>query len=136
MPRISGRSSLITESLMRCRPSARTVRFWSLGRSMTLRRWVTLSFLAIGQPPVLRELGLRARLGGGDGLEHGPGCHLPRLLVTQARDVLRQPKAAKTRDGGVHDVQRVPGTHGLRKDVLDPGALQHGTHRATGDDTG
>src|SRR5262249_48319644 len=45
MPRISGRSSFTTESRIRCSPSARTVAFWSFGRSMTLRVWVMRSLL-------------------------------------------------------------------------------------------
>src|SRR6185295_15451857 len=45
IPRTDGVSSLMTESLMRCRPRRRTVTFWSFGRSITLRRCVTFSLL-------------------------------------------------------------------------------------------
>ena len=50
MPRISGRSSLTTVSCMRWIPSRRTVSFWSFGRPIALRTWVTLSW-AISRTP-------------------------------------------------------------------------------------
>src|SRR5438046_2120899 len=55
IPRISGRSSFTTESRRRCSPRARTVAFWSLGRSMALLICVTRNLGGIGF--------LQARLG-------------------------------------------------------------------------
>src|SRR5581483_6248558 len=130
MPRISGRSSLITESLIRCNPRRRTVSFWSLGRSMTLRTCVTLSLVTVD----LLELGgpgrLQAFLGGGHGFQHGLGGHLVHLTAAQARDLLGPTKLLETRDGRLHDVDLVAGTERLRQDVLDPGALDQRANRA------
>src|SRR5439155_18708245 len=75
MPRISGRSSLTTESCIRCRPSARMVAFWSQGRSIPLRVCVMRSLVATAAL-LEAELGAAGRAGGDGrlhGLDHRPG---------------------------------------------------------------
>src|SRR5882757_10969428 len=63
------------------------------------------------------------------------GDVLERQAATR-RDLLRTDEALQRRDGGVHDVDRVVRAERLGQDVVDAGALQHGAHRATGDDAG
>src|SRR5947207_15397498 len=96
MPRISGRSSFTTESLMRLSPSARIVAFCSRGRSIALRRWVTFSLATApgllfldGVQAVLLLLRTLADLGGLHGLEHGPRRHLVHVSLAEPGDVLR-----------------------------------------------
>src|SRR5581483_2293619 len=136
MPRISGRSSLITESLTRCRPRRRTVSFWSLGRSMTLRTCVTLSLATVD----LLELGgtgrLQALLGGGDRLQHRLGRHLVHLASAEAGHVVGSAELPEAGDGRLHDVDLVARAERLGQDVLDPGALDQRPDRAPGDDPG
>src|SRR5690606_21842968 len=50
--------------------------------------------------------------------------------------LLRALQALQGRDRGVHDVDRVVAAERLGQHVVDAGALQHSTHRATRDDTG
>ena len=74
------------------------------------------------------DLGTRLQQrGGGDGL-HGQ--------ATTSRDLLRLLQHAQRLDGRVHDVDLVRRPERLAQDVVDAGALQHRTHRATGDDAG
>ena len=148
MPRISGRSSLTTESRIRCSPRRRTVCFWSFGRSITLRTWVTLSWVIVDPHPATPRLvavdlfelgrarGRHARLRRRHRVEHRPGRHLVELAPSEPRDLLGAPQALEPGHGGVHDVDRVRRAERLRQDVLDPGALDDGAHRAAGDDAG
>ena len=90
--------------------------------------------------------------------------HLERAAITHLPSPLRQPAASarssaagatsskarprraatargsssclQGRDRRVHDVDRVRRTERLAQDVVDAGALEHGAHRTTGDDTG
>src|SRR3954451_18773449 len=52
------------------------------------------------------------------------------------RDLFGTLQTLQGRHGRVHDVDRVVGAERLRQHVVDTRALQHGTHRATGDDAG
>src|SRR5450432_604079 len=45
-------------------------------------------------------------------------------------------QALKSGDRRVHDVDRVVGSERLRQDIVDACALEHGTHRAAGDNAG
>src|SRR5947209_16406473 len=123
MPRISGRSSCTTESWMRFSPRERSVSRWFFLRPIADLTWVTLS-CAISDS-LTRT---RAQHGGrGDVLEG---------QTTAGRDLLGADEVLQRLHRGVHDVDRVRGTQALREHVVDAGALEHGTHRATGDDTG
>src|SRR5262249_17457399 len=64
MPRISGRSSLTTTSLIRLRPSVRSVSRWLRFAPISERTWVTFR-RAMDVPPLL----LRCRVGAGG--QHG-----------------------------------------------------------------
>src|SRR5438093_13708499 len=72
IPRISGLSSLTTESCRRCRPSRLTVAFWSFGRSMQLRISVTLSFATALLQAGLSPLGRHGDLCVRASFDHGP----------------------------------------------------------------
>ena len=98
-----------------------------------------------GLPPIVRpDLG---------DLEPSPSAHLdcpaalgPQQARAGATSSSGRPRRAATssgrsrllqrRDGGVHDVDRVGRAERLAQHVVDAGALEHGAHRATGDDTG
>src|SRR5437763_14626523 len=143
MPRISGRSSLITVSLMRCRPSARTVAFCSRGRSMALLRWVTFSLptaprllLLDRMQAVLLLLGPLADLGGLHGLQHRLRRDLVHLALAEAGDVLGPAQRPQAGHHGVHDVAGVARARGLGQDRLDPAGLPHGADRAARDHAG
>ena len=122
MPRISGRSSLTTTSPIRLRPSVRRVSRWLALQPIvdffcsTLRRAITLATSAR----------LRAA---------PPGDVLDRQ-ATASRHGLGLLEHAQRLDGRVHDVDLVGRAERLAQDVVDAGALEHRTHRATGDDTG
>src|SRR3954469_1642190 len=72
----------------------------------------------------------------------GPRPQHPRrrdVLERQAaarRDLLRPDERLQRRHGGVDDVDRIVRAERLRKHVVDARALEHGAHRATGDDAG
>src|SRR5919108_6095232 len=104
IPRISGRSSLTTVWPLRFSPSARTVAFWSLGRSMTLRSWVTLSLATAAAPLRLRH-GLHLVLGllGPSpglrllhGLEHGARRDLVHVAAPETGHVVGTPQVLQT----------------------------------------
>src|SRR5688572_10397606 len=123
IPRISGRSSWTTVSLIRFRPRERSVSRWFFLRPMADRTWVTLS-CAISDPLT------RTRT------EHGGRGDVLQGQTAAGRDLLGTDEVLQRLHRGVHDVDRVRRTEALREHVVDAGALQHGTHRATGDDTG
>src|SRR5579875_3074529 len=56
--------------------------------------------------------------------------------ATAGRDLLRADELLQRRHGRVHDVDRVVRAERLGQHVVDAGALEHGTHRTTGDDAG
>src|SRR5690606_27930358 len=58
------------------------------------------------------------------------------LLAALGRDVARRVHAGQALDRGADEVDRVARTDGLGQHVLDAHGLEHGAHRATGDDTG
>src|SRR3954470_3130056 len=85
--------------------------------------WVTFSW-AISDPLT----GPRPQHGGrGDVLEG---------QTAAGRDLLGTNEVLQRLHRGVHDVDRVRRAQALGEHVVDAGALQHGTHRSTGDDTG
>src|SRR3954470_24029084 len=70
------------------------------------------------------------------GAQHGGGGDVLERQTAAGRDLLGSDEVLQRLHGGVHDVDRVRRTEALGEHVVDPGALEHGTHRATGDDTG
>src|SRR3954465_14580174 len=123
IPRISGRSSCTTESLIRLRPRDRSVCRWLGLVPIADRIWVTFS-CAIAGPLT----GTRPEHGGrGDVLER---------QTAAGRDLLGADEVLQRLHGRVHDVDRVRGPQALGEHVVDARALEDGAHRATGDDTG
>src|SRR3954454_21181153 len=123
MPRISGRSSCTTESWIRFSPRERSVSRWFFLRPIDDLIWVTLS-CAISDS-LTRT-----------GTEHGRRSDVLERQTAACRDLLGADEVLQRLHRGVHDVDRVRGTQALRQHVVDAGALEHGTHRTTGDDTG
>src|SRR5882762_2955194 len=68
--------------------------------------------------------------------QHARGSDVLERQAATRRDLLRTDEALQRRNGGVHDVDRIVRAERLGQDVVDAGALQHGAHRATGDDAG
>src|SRR5215207_6054800 len=68
--------------------------------------------------------------------EHGSRGDVLQGQTAAGRDLLGADEVLQRLHRGVHDVDRVRGTQALGEHVVDAGALEHGTHRATGDDTG
>ena len=124
MPRISGRSSLMTVSCIRFRPE-RTQR-------LTLVLLVADARLRLGD---LQSHGDQAPCTGTRAQHAGRGDVLERQ-ATAGRDLLGTDERLQGGHGGVHDVDRVVRAERLGQDVVDAGALEHGAHRATGDDAG
>src|SRR3954447_16137140 len=128
IPRISGRSSCTTESWIRFRPRDRSVCRWLGLVPIADRIWVTFSLVdlesAISDPLT------RARP------QHGGRSDVLERQAAAGRDLLGADEVLQRLHRRVHDVDRVRGTEALREHVVDAGALEHGTHRATGDDTG
>src|SRR3954470_6658342 len=85
--------------------------------------WVTFSW-AISDPLT----GPRPQHGGRGDVLHGQ--------TAAGRDLLPTDEGPRRLHGGVDDVDRVGGAEALGEHVVDAGALEHGTHRTTGDDTG
>src|SRR3712207_2541219 len=123
IPRISGRSSWTTESLTRLRPRERSVWRWLGLVPIADRIWVTFS-CAISDPLARTRPQHR---GGSDVLER---------QTTAGRDLLGTDEILQRLHGRVHDVDRVRRPEALGEHVVDAGALEHGTHRTTGDDPG
>src|SRR3712207_4308376 len=123
IPRISGRSSWTTESLIRLRPSERSVWRWLGLVPIADRIWVTFS-CAISDPLA------RTRP------QHRRGSDVLERQTTAGRDLLGTDELLQRLHGRVHDVDRVRRPQALGEHVVDAGALEHGAHRATGDDTG
>src|SRR5581483_6491384 len=136
MPRISGLSSLTTESLTRCSPRRRTVSFWSFGRSITLRTCVTLSLVTVDLLELGRPRRLQALLRRGHGLKHGPGRHLVHPATAKPRNVLGPAELPQAGDRRLHDVDLVARAERLGQDVLDSGALDERPYRPAGDHPG
>src|SRR3954462_4372592 len=68
--------------------------------------------------------------------QHGRRSDVLEGQTAAGRDLLGADEVLQGLHRGVHDVDRVRGPEALGQHVVDPGALEHGTHRATGDDTG
>src|SRR5688572_20066828 len=85
--------------------------------------WVTLS-CAISDPLT------RTRT------QHGRRGDVLERQTAAGRDLLGADEVLQRLHRGVHDVDRVRRTEALGEHVVDARALEHGTHRATGDDTG
>src|SRR5262245_48615478 len=92
---------------------------------MTLRTWVTLSCAMSVPLTRLRTCP-----------QHAGRGHVLQRQTAARRDLLRTLQALQRGHRRVHDVDRVVTAERLRQHVVDSGALQHGTHRATGDDAG
>src|SRR5438128_3408167 len=123
---------------MPCSPSARTVRFWSLGRSMTLLTCVSLSLAAIRRPQFglgFSPLRSHRQICLQDGLDHGPRRDLVDVSPPQHRDLLRPPERVEALHRGMHDIDWIRGAERLREDVLDPRRLDHGPDRTSGDNS-
>src|SRR3954452_17251430 len=123
IPRISGRSSCTTESLIRFSPRERSVSRWFFLRPIADLTWVTL--ICATSDPLTRT-----------GTQHGGRGDVLQGQAAAGRDLLGADEVLQRLHRGVHDVDRVRGTQALREHVVDAGALEHGTHRATGDDAG
>src|SRR3712207_2452262 len=108
---------------MRLSPSERSVSRWFCLRPIPDLTWVIFS-CAISDPLT------RTRP------QHGGGGDVLQGQTAAGRDLLGTDEVLQRLHRGVHDVDRVRGTQALREHVVDAGALEHGTHRATGDDTG
>src|SRR3954471_18423903 len=70
------------------------------------------------------------------GTEHGGRSDVLEGQTAAGRDLLGADEVLQRLHRGVHDVDRVRGPEALGEHVVDAGALEHGTHRTTGDDTG
>src|SRR4051794_37671657 len=68
--------------------------------------------------------------------QHGGRGDVLERQTAAGRDLLGADEVLQRLHRGVHDVDRVRGPEALGEHVVDAGALEHGTHRATGDDTG
>src|SRR4051794_37588281 len=68
--------------------------------------------------------------------QHGGRGDVLKRQATAGRDLLGPDEVLQRLHRGVHDVDRVRRTQALGQHVVDAGALEHGTHRTTGDDTG
>src|SRR3954449_9947157 len=68
--------------------------------------------------------------------QHGGRGDVLQRQTAAGRDLLGTDEVLQRLHGGVDDVDRVGGPEALGEHVVDAGALEHGTHRATGDDTG
>src|SRR4051794_27366317 len=85
--------------------------------------WVTFSW-AISDPLT----GPRA--------QHGRRSDVLQGQTAAGRDLLGTDEVLQRLHGRVDDVDRVGGPEALGQHVVDAGALEHGAHRAAGDDTG
>src|SRR6478609_6440842 len=122
-PRFVGLSGTTTLWWMRLRPSDRTD-----SRAGRLLPMVDLTWVTLRSPMSHPLTGARPQHGGRrDVLDRQPAT---------GRDLFRTLQVPQRLDGGVHDVDRVVRAERLGQHVVDAGALQHGTHRATGDDAG
>src|SRR3954453_23568758 len=68
--------------------------------------------------------------------QHGGRGDVLQGQTAAGRDLLGTDEVLQRLHGGVDDVDRVGGPEALGEHVVDAGALEHGTHRAAGDDTG
>src|SRR3954465_9442386 len=68
--------------------------------------------------------------------QHGGRGDVLQGQTAAGRDLLGADEGLQRLHGGGDDVDRVGGAEALGEHVVDAGALQHGTHRTTGDDTG
>src|ERR687894_149174 len=68
--------------------------------------------------------------------QHGGRGDVLEGQAAAGRDLLGADEVLQRLHGRVHDVDRVRRAEALGEHVVDAGALEHGTHRATGDDTG
>src|SRR6478752_3771530 len=107
---------------MRLRPSDRTDSRAGRLLPMVDLTWVTLR--AISDPL------------SGASPQHGGRRDVLDRQAAASRDLFRTLKVLQRLDGGVHDVDRVVRAERLGQHVVDAGALQHRTHRTTGDDAG
>src|SRR5260221_3658800 len=124
MPRNCGRSSLMTVSLIRLRPSDRRVSRWFCFVPIFDRVWVIFRRAMVSAP----------RLGAG-AQEGGRGHVLQREPAARG-DLFGAHEALQRSHRRVDDVDRVVRAERLAQHVVDARALQHGTHRAAGDDAG
>src|SRR5664279_908021 len=122
-PRFTALSSTTTLWWMRLRPSERTDSRAGRLLPMVDLTWVTLS-CATSDPLA----GARP--------QHGCWSDVLDRQPATGRNLFRTLQVLQRLDGGVHDVDRVVRAERLAQHIVDAGALQHGTHRAAGDDAG
>ena len=123
-----GRSSLTTTSPIRFSPRVRSVSRWfCLPPIVGLASGSTLS-RAISCTTSAGDLGARRSSAAGATCSTGR----PRRAATSSGFS----SCLQRRDRRVHDVDRVGRAERLAQHVVDAGALEHGAHRATGDNTG
>src|SRR3954463_2219138 len=108
---------------MRFSPRERSVSRWFFLRPIDDLIWVTLSC-------AISDSLTRPRT------QHGGRGDVLEGQTTAGCDLLGADEVLQRLHRGVHDVDRVRGTQALREHVVDAGALEHGTHRTAGDDTG
>src|SRR5258707_14982914 len=128
MPRTSG---LSTSSRLRWRlfsPSPISVPRWSSVRPMGLPVWVILIFL-----PSAIAYSLSRRLGGG---LVAATQKVTDLLAAAGGDHARRIELQQRLERRLDHVVRVGRADRLGDDVLDAERLEHGAHRAAGDDAG
>src|SRR6266496_4139107 len=122
MPRISGRSSLTTTSWTRLRPSERSV-----------CRWFCLLPIPDRVCVIVSRAIASSRLHCASTQQAGRGDVLERQAATR-RDLFGADEVLQRRHGRVDDVDRVVRAERLGQHVVDARALEHGAHRAAGDD--
>ena len=131
MPRISGRSSLTTTSPIRLRPSVRRVSRW-----LALTPMVPLLLLDL-EPRHQEDTSCDTPAGtSARALSSAAGATSSTGQATTRRHGLGLLQHPQRLDRRVHDVDLVGRPERLAQDVVDAGALEHRTHRATGDDAG
>src|SRR3954463_14635599 len=108
---------------MRFSPRERSVSRWFFLRPIDDLIWVTLSC-------AISDSLTRPRT------QHGGRGDVLEGQSAAGRDLLGADEVLQRLHRGVHDVDRVRGTQALGEHVVDAGALEDGTHRATSDDTG
>src|SRR6476620_4685772 len=122
MPRVAGLSATSTVCPIRFSPRARIVARLRAMWLIVLFVWVTRSLAGIG-----------CHLRGGCRLARDPADEAD---ATAGAELLGRVQAPERLDRGPGHVDRVGRAVGLGEDVADPGRLDDGADRATGDDAG
>src|SRR5262245_37578120 len=136
MPRVASLSGISTVSPIRCSPRARIVARLRAMWLIVLLTWVTRSLAATVALPA-PVLGRRRDA-------HGRRRDLARLTrderaelhAAASAQLFGRVQAAQRLDRRPRDVDGIGGALDLGQDVADPGRLDDGPDRATGDDAG